>query len=110
MILDKFSKYLTKIEYPKIKTSWNISGIIKGQNAFYKYDVRDMFELPDGTLAQSGRTDSKADKMVLEFKDEWIILDMEEIKKYVKTNKIKYVNLDKIMDKLEWTIILKKQK
>jgi hypothetical protein len=44
-ILDKFSKNLTSIEYPKSKTSWNIAGIIKGQNAFYKFDVRDMFAL-----------------------------------------------------------------
>jgi hypothetical protein len=65
-ILDKFSKYLTAIEYPKEKTSWNIAGILKDKNAYYKYDVRDMFNLPDGTPAQKGRTDSKADKMVLE--------------------------------------------
>ena len=42
LLLKKFSKNLTAIEYPKEKTSWNIAGIIKGQNAFYKFDVRDM--------------------------------------------------------------------
>ena len=57
-IVEKFSKYLSQIEYPQEKTSWNIAGIIKGQNAFYKFDVRDMFNLPDGTPAQKGRTDS----------------------------------------------------
>ena len=35
MIIDRFSKYLTGIEYPKEKTSWNIAGMIKGSNAFY---------------------------------------------------------------------------
>jgi hypothetical protein len=44
-ILKNFSTYLTAIEYPKDKTSWNIAGIIKGQNAFYKFDVKDMFKL-----------------------------------------------------------------
>jgi hypothetical protein len=43
LLLNKFSKYLTAIEYPKEKTSWNIAGIIKGQNAFHRFDVRDMF-------------------------------------------------------------------
>ena len=38
-ILDRFSKYLTAIEYPKEKTSWNIAGILKDRNAYYKYDV-----------------------------------------------------------------------
>ena len=58
-IIERFSKHLTAIEYPKEKTSWNIAGIIKDKNAFYKFDVRDMFALPDGTPAQKGRLDSK---------------------------------------------------
>jgi hypothetical protein len=44
-ILERFSKHLTAIEYPKDKTSWNIAGILKDRNAFYKFDVRDMFKL-----------------------------------------------------------------
>ena len=44
-IVKRFSKYLESIEYPESKTSWNIAGIIKGQNAFYKFDVRDMFAI-----------------------------------------------------------------
>ena len=108
MIVDKFSKYLTSIEYPKNKTSWNIAGIIKGQNAFYKFDVRDMFKLPDGTPAQKGRLDSKADKMVLEIKDEWVILDLKELHNYIKKNKLKQVYLNDILPKLDWTIKLLK--
>jgi len=108
MIIDRFSKYLENIEYPKQKTSWNISGIIKGQNAFYKFDVRDMFNLSDGTLAQKSRTDTKADKMVLEMKDQWIIFDLEELIKYIKKNKLKKVYVNDLISKLEWTIFLKK--
>jgi hypothetical protein len=107
-ILERFSKYLTSIEYPKQKTSWNIAGIIKGQNAFYKFDVRDMFELHDGTPAQKGRTDSKADKMVLEMNDKWVILDLEELHKYIKKNKLKKVYVNDLISKLEWTIFIPK--
>jgi len=110
MIVDRFSKYLTSIEFPKNKTSWNIAGIIKGQNAFYKFDVRDMFKLPDGTPAQKGRMDSKADKMVLEIDDKWFILDLKELIKYVKKNKLKKVYVDDLVSKLEWNIILNKWK
>ena len=46
-IVKRFSKYLTGIEYPKEKTSWNIAGIIKGKNAYYRFDVRNMFEMPN---------------------------------------------------------------
>ena len=87
-ILDRFSKYLTAIEYPKEKTSWNIAGILKDRNAYYKYDVRDMFILPDGTPAQKGSINTKADKMVLEIEDKWVILDLEELHQYIKKNKL----------------------
>jgi hypothetical protein len=109
MILDRFSKYLTAIEYPKEKTSWNIAGILKDKNAYYKYDVRDMFALPDGTPAQTGRTDTKADKMVLEMEDQWVILDLEELHKYIKQNKLKKVYLNDLISKLEWTIFIPKK-
>jgi hypothetical protein len=108
-IVDRFSKYLTAIEYPKEKTSWNIAGILKSQNAFYKFDVRDMYQLPDGSPAQSGRTDSKADKLVLEMEDEWVILDLEEFNPFIKRNKIKLIKLNDLIPKLEWTIKLPKE-
>ena len=106
--MDSFLKYLKNIKYPKTKTSWNIAGIIKGQNAFYRFDVRDMFKLPDGTPAQKGRLDSKADKMVLEMDDKWVILDLEELHQYIKKNKLKKVYVNDLISKLEWTIFLKK--
>jgi len=108
-IINRFSKYLTAIEYPKEKTSWNIAGILKDKNAYYKYDVRDMFELPDGTPAQKGRTDSKADKMVLEMEDKWVILDLEELHKYIKKNKLTKVYVNDLISKREWTICLAKK-
>jgi hypothetical protein len=108
MLVKNFSKYLTSIEYPKEKTSWNIAGIIKGQNAFYKFDVRDML-LINGEIAQSGRTDSKANKIVLEMKDKWVILDLEELHQYIKKNKLKKVYLNDLISKLEWTIFLAKK-
>jgi hypothetical protein len=108
VIVDRFSKYLTAIEYPKERTSWNIAGIIKGQNAFYKFDVRDMFALPDGTPAQKGRLDSKADKMVLEMENKWVILDLEELHQYIKKNKLKKVYINNFISKLDWSMYLNK--
>ena len=108
-IINKFSKYLESIEYPTQKTSWNIAGIIKGQNAFYKFDVRNMFNLTDGTPAQKGRLDSKADKMVLEMKRNWVVLDLEELHQYIKKNKVTKVYVNDLISKLEWTIFLAKK-
>jgi hypothetical protein len=108
-IIEKFSTYLTAIEYPKEKTSWNIAGILKDKNAFYRYDVRDMFTLPDGTPAQKGRIDTKANKMVLEMEDKWVILDLEELHQYIKKNKLTKVYVNDLISKLEWTIFLNKK-
>ena len=108
-IIDRFSKHLTAIEYPKEKTSWNIAGILKDRNAYYKYDVRDMFILPDGTPAQKGSINTKADKMVLEMEDKWVILDLEELHQYIKKNKLTKVYVNDLISKLEWTIFLAKK-
>ena len=106
-IRDRFAKYLTAIEYPKQKSSWNIAGIIKGQNAFYRFDVRDMFKL-EGELAQSGRLDSRANKMVLEATDRWLILDLEELHEYIRRENKTKVYINDLISDLEWTIFLQK--
>jgi len=110
MIIERFTKYLTNIEYPKEKTSWNIAGIIKGQNAFYKFDVRNMTKESENRFYKTGYLNTKADKMVFEFNDQWIILDIQELNKYVKNNNIKDLELDDLVSKLEWTIFLSKKK
>lgn len=108
LIVDRFSKYLTAIEYPKEKTSWNIAGMIKGSNAFYRFDVREMFEMSDGTLAQDGRLNTKAQKMVLEDEKQWLILDLEELHEYIRREKKTKVYINDLIDDLEWTIFLPK--
>ena len=107
-IVERFSSYLNNIEYPKEKTSWNIAGNLKSKNAFYKYDVRDMFKMSDGGLGKRGKTNSKADKMVFEASDHWIIVDMEELINYIKLKKLRKVHLDDLISKLDWNIILPK--
>ena len=93
MIVDRFSKYLTAIEYPKEKTSWNIAGIIKGSNAFYRFDVREMFEMSEEEDA---------------LEKEWLILDLEELHEYIRREKKKEVYINDLISDLEWTIFLQK--
>lgn len=108
MIVDRFSKHLTAIQYPQEKTSWNIAGIIKDKNAFYKFDVRETFNLPDGTPAQTGKTNTQADKMVFESSDKWTIVDIEELHKHIKETKLREFYLKDLVSKLDWTIVLDK--
>tara|TARA_R100000322_G_scaffold46112_3_gene28879 strand:+ start:263 stop:619 length:357 start_codon:yes stop_codon:yes gene_type:complete len=110
MIIKKFSKHLSNIEYPKEKTSWNIAGVLEGQNAFYKFDVRGMIKESKDRAYKTGHLNSKADKMVFEFKNQWIILDIEELNKYVKEKNLKDLELNDLINKLEWTIKISKGK
>ena len=107
-MIEKFSKYLTNIEYPSKNTSWNIAGIIKGQNAFYRFDVRGMKKESNQRAYKTGHLNTMADKMVFELKDKWLILDTNEINKYVRKNKLKDLELNDLLSKLEWTIKLSK--
>jgi len=108
-ILSRFSKNLTNIEYPLKKTSWNIAGVIKGSNAFYRFDVREMFQLSSGEWAQKSNTQNKADKMVFQLEKEWILIDIEELHKYLKLTKLRIVHLDELIKCLEWTIRIPKK-
>ena len=65
-----------------------------------------MFELPEG-LAQDGRLDTQAQKMVLEGDKQWLILDLEELHEYIRREKTK-VYINDLIDDLEWTIFLAK--
>ena len=107
-LLERFSLNLTAIEYPKKPTSWNIAGILKGQNAFYKFDVRDMFKLPSGEWAQKSNMKNSADKMVLEGEKEWLILDIEELHEYIRRENKTKVYINDLISDLEWTIFLPK--
>jgi hypothetical protein len=107
-MLKKFAKYLDSVEYPKKSSSWNIAGIIKGQNAFYYFDVKGVTKKSKGRAYKKGSLKTEADKMVFESKDQWIILDIKEINKYVKKNKLKDLELNDLISNLDWTIIINK--
>ena len=68
-----------------------------------------MFELPKEGLAQKGRLDSKADKMVLEGEKQWLILDLEELHEYIRREKKRKVYVNDLISDLEWTIFMAKK-
>ena len=69
----------------------------------FKFDLR-----PIKDNGKVGSFKTKADKMVYDMKDEWVIVDIEELHNYLKKNQIKEVNLTELIDKLDWNIVLNK--
>lgn len=106
--MKNFEDYLDNIKHPKLKSSWNIAGIIKGQNGFYKFDTRPIQKTKEGEIGKYSSFNTKADKMVFESKFNWIIVDVEELHQYLKEKKLKKVYLQYLISKLDWNIILPK--
>ena len=98
-ITKKFSKYLTSIKYPEKNCSWNIAGILRKSNSYYKFDVRNMRKLPNGQIGKEGS---------LETDKYWVVFDIEELHKYLKVKKLKTLYFDDLMDDLDWNIIIPK--
>jgi hypothetical protein len=94
-----FEKYLTNIEYPIKKTSWDIAGTIKGKNGFYKFDTR-----PLKNNAKAGSFKTKADKIVYDVNDRYVIIDVEELHEYLKNNSKKIVALEDLINNFSWNI------
>ena len=101
--MKSFESYLNNIKYPKKKTSWNISGTIKDHNGFYKFDTK-----PLNKNAKGGSFKTKADKIVYDINNQYIIVDVEELHNYLLNNNLKVVHLEELLSKLEWNIILPK--
>ncbi len=80
---------------------WDVEGIL--HNQIFKFDTR-----PIQNNAKIGNFKTKADKMVFNMKNEYIVVDIEELHKYVKNNQLKDIHLQDLLSKLEWNIILPK--
>lgn len=101
--MQKFEDYLENIKYPKSKDSWDVAGIIKGHNAFYKFDTKPLIN-----NRKKGSFKTQADKFVVDLKNQYVVLDIEELHCYLKENKLKKVRVEDLISQLDWNIILPK--
>tara|TARA_R110000868_G_scaffold392639_1_gene663364 strand:+ start:206 stop:562 length:357 start_codon:yes stop_codon:yes gene_type:complete len=108
--IQRFSnECLEDITYPDKSTSWHVQGRLKNKsNQEFKFDVGLMFNMPNNELGKKGSTASRADKMVFEDLNQWIIIDLKELYKYLKNKKLQKVYLQDLISELEWNIILPK--
>jgi hypothetical protein len=100
--------FLSDITYAtlnqKQKELWDVEGILKNRlNQKLKFDLR-----PLKNNAKGGSFNTKADKIVYDMKDQFIVVDTEELHQYLKEHKLKEVHLQDLLSKLEWNIILPK--
>jgi len=103
--MKNFYKKLKNITLASLKQKknelWDAEGVL--HNQLLKFDLR-----PLKNNIKIGSFKSKADKMVFDMKDQFIVVDTEELHQYLKENKLKDVHLQDLLSKLEWNIILPK--
>jgi hypothetical protein len=80
---------------------WDVEGILHNQK--FKFDTR-----PIKNNIKIGSFKTKADKMVFDIKDQYIIIDIEELHQYIKENKNKDLKLNDLISNLEWNIFIPK--
>jgi len=101
MKIKLFKHYLKNIKYPTKKDSWDIAGNLN--NGFYKFDTK-----PIKNNFKESSFKTKADKIVFDVKDKFIVVDIDELHKYLKKHRLKDVLLDSLILNLEWNITIEK--
>ena len=103
--MNNFKKLLIDIKEAtsnqKEKELWDIEGILHNQK--FKFDLR-----PLKNNSKGGSFKTKADKIVYDIKDQYIIVDVEELHDYLNNNSLKVVQLEDLLSRLEWNIVLPK--
>ena len=107
-------KNLNDVVWPTLEQKqnelWNVSGILKkNSNQHFKFDVREMFNMPDNQLGKKISTKSKADKIVFETENKWIVIDFNEFNDYIKKNNLSVFQFEDLINNLEWNIIIEKE-
>lgn len=101
-------QYLTNVKWHE-NEQWQVEGIIKKlSNQYLKFDIRFLkdFDNKKGKLINSK---SEADKVLFEDDNNWILVDTQELIKYMKQCNLKEVNLEELIKKIDWNIILPKK-
>lgn len=111
--MKKFEDVLEEVSFANSnqikKELWNVEGIIRGRlNQKLKFDTRPILKLNDNQIGKKGSFTTKADKVVFEYKNKWVIVDIEELHKYIKDNRKTTIEVKELLDNLEWNIILNK--
>ena len=102
--LDKLTNKKIPNQNTKAVELWDVEGIIEGvSNQTLKFDLR-----PLKNNIKGGSFKTKADKIVYDLKDQWIIVDVDELHSYLKENSATVVKIEDLISKLDWNIILPK--
>lgn len=86
---------------------WDVEGRLKNGNSTFKFDIRPIKPV-DNRFEKIGFFNTKADKIVFEEHDKWIIFDTEELHEYIKSSDKRDFNTEELLKDLSWNFIMEK--
>ena len=101
------NEYLINVTWNE-SNSYQVEGLLKQSNQYLKFDIRFLKDFNDkmGKLIDSK---SKADKILFEDTKNWILVDTQELIKYMEKNSLKEVTLEALIKDIDWNMILPKK-
>ena len=102
------NEYLSDIKWNDSE-DWQVEGIIKKlSNQYLKFNIQFLKDYSNkkGKLINSK---SQSDKVLFENDKEWILIDTQELIKYMKITGLKEINLEDLLSNIDWNIILPKK-
>lgn len=104
----KFVKeYLTNVKWSD-NNQWQVEGLLEQSNQYYKFDISFLKDFT-GKKGKLINSKSEADKVLFENDQNWILIDTQELIKYMKDYSLKEVKLEELIKNIDWNIILPKK-
>ena len=109
----QFKNQLIEIKHANKKQikeeHWHIEGILKlKSNQKYKFDISPIIKFEQEDYGKIGHFKSKANKIVFDFKNTWILIDTEELHEYIKETNKRDLDINELLQELSWNIVLDK--
>ena len=90
-------------------SSYQVEGLLKQSNQYYKFDIRYLSDFPEDKKGKLINSKSQADKVLFEDDQNWILVDTQELIKHMKQSNLKEIKLEELIKNIDWNIILPKK-
>ena len=89
--------------------SYQVEGLLKQSNQYYKFDIRYLNDFSKDKKGKLINSKSQADKVLFEDAQNWILVDTQELIKYMRISDLKQINLEQLLSNIDWNIVLPKK-
>jgi len=102
------NEYLINVTWHE-ENNYQVKGLLKESNQYYKFDIRYLSDFPQDKKGKLINSKSNADKVLFEDDKNWILIDTQELIKYMKEHSLNEIKLEELVKNIDWNIILPKK-